>query len=735
MRLPRLATGRSLGWLGVSALLLLGLLAVGSVNTSPVSKTAGEGAGPSKTSEQPVIVWENPPPAQQDTPAAVPQPVSAPQPSPDLIQVATAAPLQGTNMLPVLDQVSKAVSKPAETIPEGLINNRKGTKNPPISPPKAAPFRIMNIAELQRVSVPAQAVLSAHGAIKQIAPVYRPYTRFIWVRESELANFQSVALAMGYISRGPLLYGPKDYPVIDGYLMQVDLQRLAFKLKGNDLQEMVDTWEELQYDPNFALLITKDMVRFLDKETVFNVSVREWKIVDEDKKFVENGKEVKGRWIRPIVVKQVKAEDLKALKNFEVARANGMHIPAAEFTELQHETQSLAPVVSYDYFITRALNSIRDDGLYKEVFGGLYYTFRGIKKGGREKGTDLDALLEQLGVGNIEAGVTFEKLFEKVGTDQRAAIFRSKVTGRPRLVIWFQSPAGRETMGLVFITRDVKSKDVDIGQHPVLNLLEFKFAGSEVIFVLPNGLHGFAIVNAQGDLLDEVPIDIAADRTVPAPHHPRLETRSCIFCHNTTGTALGLQPFGNDVKLMLSSYFNAYGDRAQLDELVADTLNRIDSLYSGSPEAILMKARNDYNYSFLKATGPIEEGGDQTEIVRLATENLMRVYSKHNWETVSPQRALYELGFVAPREHAKDALWILLPPEVSSGDGVIIPEDARIWAIKQGIEINRTDWAFVYPFAAARVQTALGALQKREQSQSPLKENAPGKGVVSKKSN
>jgi hypothetical protein len=61
----------------------------------------------------------------------------------------------------------------------------------------------------------------------------------------------------------------------------------------------------------------------------------------------------------------------------------------------------------------------------------------------------------------------------------------------------------------------------------------FQHAGGEVIYTLPNGLQGYMVVNAAGDRLDEVPLNIARD---PRRRDAVVENAlSCFGCHGTVG--------------------------------------------------------------------------------------------------------------------------------------------------------------------------------------------------------
>ena len=61
----------------------------------------------------------------------------------------------------------------------------------------------------------------------------------------------------------------------------------------------------------------------------------------------------------------------------------------------------------------------------------------------------------------------------------------------------------------------------------------FEHAGGEAIYTLPNGLQGYMVMNAAGQRLNEVPLDIARD---PRRRNGVVENAiSCFGCHGTTG--------------------------------------------------------------------------------------------------------------------------------------------------------------------------------------------------------
>lgn len=511
----------------------------------------------------------------------------------------------------------------------------------------------------------------------QTIPLNRRYAiRYIWLKDAKHA--QAIALTLGYISRQSTIPDPESYTIINKELLRLDAYEEPL--------DYLDTWEKLEFDPTFSLLLTKGTLKFLTTQGIggeaahtIQVNSYEWTYVDKDKEFIQNGKKVAGRWIKKNNPKKLEDTAIE-----DVIRVNPDHINPMDFLLLQDECRTSAPIVTYDYFITRALTSIQDKGIYKKVFGGLYYDFIGIRFQKDGKGSQEDALYESLGVGDGSTG-SAAKIFERIRSDRRAAIFRSNVTGHPRMIEWFPSLVGRDTIGLVFVTHDLKSQDIDIDQHPIYNLLKFNDAAREVIFTKPNGLIGGALYNFKGELQDEVPPDIANDSTIPDPHNKRLESiMSCLACHNVPNDSLGYKPFTNDVA------------KIKLDIVDTDT-DRLRGLYKGNSTQVLMRARDDLAKATLEATGPLKDGGDQTKITSLATEQMVKIQRKYKYDLITPEIALTEMAFDPNKTKLKD---VILP--IPAGE--LIPEDPRIGALLSGVEINRADWALLYSFAMSRVK-------------------------------
>ncbi len=612
---------------------------------------------------------------------------------------------------------------------------------------QAQPKKADQQPPIKHCMTPAEAHAIALLDLRTIPPDDQVFQRYLWAREVAKETVKSEALTLNIISRASVLVRPQT--VGPGYLLRVDLRKYA--PRASDLQDWIDTWEQLQFDPSFNLLLTKDLLEILARqpqESIPRTRIRrtstparqvvgpvktegEWALVDSEPWKDEKGVEYKKRWVwkekqivgpmpQPVLVESGFWDEVlvTSIKDVDVIRLNGQHVDPTTFAALQDMTQSLAPVVEYGYFLTRALTAIQDKGLFKVVYGGLYYDFAGIdtaKKAKKQKATDEDLLFERLGIGDVDKGLTAAKIFNDLRSDQSVAVFRSDVTGKPRGVDIIPSLARRGESSFVSVTHDIKDSDVDVGQHPILNLLNAKDAAREIIFVKTNGLNGYVLFNNKGDRQDEVPPDIAVDRTIPAPHCPRLQPAiGCIRCHGFDGSD-GWKPLKNDVKTLLADKLDVFGDISDGRNAITDTIDRLGGKYMGSPDKILRRGRDDYAENVLRVTGPWEKAKkDQSDIIKIASNEIGDIYSRYNYDLVDAQVALRELGFIVVKEQAIPLLKSLLPPDIESRVFGVIPEDPRLAALKAGLSVNRNDWAMVFSFAAARSQKAISRLPKME---------------------
>lgn len=339
----------------------------------------------------------------------------------------------------------------------------------------------------------------------------------------------------------------------------------------------------------------------------------------------------------------------------------------------------LAPILRADWFIAKVLTTID---------GGRYYDFLGISpQWSQEK-----YLLSR---GASESQVA------QLRSDERAALVRSGITGKPRRIDVFRSAGVRPSVGtgLVSITHDVFDADVsDVRFDPLRNLLDATDRGREIILERANGWHEFTLWDADGRLVDSAPDQLASDHGVPAPHTKRLQSAiSCVRCH---GSHDGWQPFTNDVQQLVGSDgFDIFGDLAAADQ--GDTLRRLAGLYSGNLAEPLRLGRNSYAQNVFAAT---------RQSVPAVSAAVASAHDSYTYDLVDSAAWCRELGLdPAWQGSPETTLRAALPPRN--------PEDPIARLVIAGIPVNRRQAEIVFTDLALR--SAPFVARQREQQQEP----------------
>jgi hypothetical protein len=328
--------------------------------------------------------------------------------------------------------------------------------------------------------------------------------------------------------------------------------------------------------------------------------------------------------------------------------------------------------------------------------GGIYYKLLGLERNPAQ-GTAQDAFFAKFGYDPVAVA--------KLRADQRVAMFKSKVTGRPRRVDFFRGQGVRPDSGtgLGTITFDIAEEDVGPDFDPIRNLLVFKDRAREVIVERANGLHAFALFNDKGELQESAPDKVVKDHTIPVPYPARLQPAiSCLRCH---GPFDGWQPAPNDVKLMLAGYLNVFDDLADKKGIIPDTLDRLAGLYAGDLSKALRRGRDDYSDAVYVVTGG--------QTVPQAAANIAAVFLDYNYTDVDAAMACRELGYSVPADKAIYYLNVILPPLAKDIVG-IAPEDPILGALKVGLKVQRYQWESVYADAAFRVMQTRKVLDKKK---------------------
>lgn len=346
------------------------------------------------------------------------------------------------------------------------------------------------------------------------------------------------------------------------------------------------------------------------------------------------------------------------------------HLKQQEAVALAGLSLSTGAIYRADFLLVKMLSTLE---------GGKYYDFLQVQRKVAINTSPQSVWLSSLGV--------FEATTKSLAADQRTAIFRSGVTGKPRRIDVFYG-LGRGG-NLATITHDVADEDVDAGQHPIRNLLAFDDRGREVIVERPNGTQAFALFDDRGNFVDSVPDNIATDHTVPAPHTKRLQSAiSCIRCH---GPFDGYQPFGNDVQTILRSRLDVFSDLAGNGITREQVIDRLAGLYAGQldvPDGPIGRGRRDYSSAVYRIVGGAY--GDAPSVVTAASDHVSQIFANYRYDVVTPQRAAIELGLsVEPKDGVAGLSQLL-------GDGVGVAVDPIEGTLRAGIAVNRSDFEHVY---------------------------------------
>lgn len=529
------------------------------------------------------------------------------------------------------------------------------------------------------LSVPADAVLLAWDDAQQFPHETAYYFRYVWVQDANQLDRMAGNLAIHLVSNNSVVKRPTEIGA--GYLLRLDVRHYAIFEK--DRKRFLKTWEELRFDPFFNKLVTKDTIKVLELENGEPPTVA----------VVRNGETVHVR--------------LDQLLEGEVARLPAKHLPAKTYLKLRVLLQTEAPVVSLPYVLTRMLTAVKDQGGSATVFSGLYVEFFGLEET-PAKGTALDALLATIGTGD---GIDVEAFFARVPSERRLAMWKSRVTGKPRRVDLL--PAQTVITGAwVSITQDPADGNYSGLSHAMKSLVRLNAAAREVIWATPLELHGFGLYDGKGGLQREAPspvvsAEIYRDRNgASCPHSARLQPAiSCIECHWAKDDAEGFRPLRNDVLTLKQRRGVVPVDDVNLRKQdLYEVQQMLERLYQGDPrrgevEELISRARADLSKAVLRVTGPWPGGrGDQTDVVRLAGAHLVKVYQRYSYEPIDARDALRELGVRPPDKLAEAAA--LFAQLVPAGRY----ETATLEALRAGDEVNRFDWSFEYAFAAERMQ-------------------------------
>jgi mono/diheme cytochrome c family protein len=199
-------------------------------------------------------------------------------------------------------------------------------------------------------------------------------------------------------------------------------------------------------------------------------------------------------------------------------------------------TESKTPLVRIDWFVQAASQP------------PLYHALLGIPGTDRE----LEALLRV----NAEADIEQEQVI-------RAGFNRSGVSQNNRLIERHKSPYGSYWKSYDFGGNVGRQNLFEHPLGPGSDRQYFQHDGGELIFTLPNGLHGYMLVDGRGRRLDKGPIEIVSD-----PKRPDKSVTngvSCMSCHYT-----GMIAKADEIRNVVSANQNAFENADDILALYRD---------------------------------------------------------------------------------------------------------------------------------------------------------------------
>ena len=517
------------------------------------------------------------------------------------------------------------------------------------------------------------------------------FCRYVWIDDGSKRDGSAVMWAMNAaMSRSTTIVHPE--LLSGGRVQRWDMRRLA--PDDDDLLELLELWDS----------------KFLPIEPYFHVTLF------ENEKRTERVKITVPRYRArnpdgTITWYDWKWED-REIPASGTVRDWSLHVGKNLALSLSQFTESEVPIVRHDWLLNYLLSTLD---------GGLYYEFRGIKRNpsnptngnGATTNTAQDAFLASLGASVSQVAA--------LRSDERAAIFRSGVSGKERRIDVFYGVGVRPSQGipLVTLTHDIFDEDRDPNRSPIYNLLDFEDRAVEAIGLLPNGLQVYALFNDRGELQDSVPDNIAIDHTIPASvGTARLQPGiSCIRCH---GPHDGYQPFQNDVQTLLAGTLDVFDDAGDPRLGVDDALDRLAGLYSGDLSEPIRQARNGYSLATYRASG-----GMTVPQVSLAVSE---VYQRYAYDQVTTAQACRDLGYVVEEgPEAVRRFQELLPHLPANLDGIAL-EDPIIGALRVGMPVSRKNWEHVFADASVRSIAAMSGREEQGEQQQQQQPNQPQQG-------
>lgn len=276
---------------------------------------------------------------------------------------------------------------------------------------------------------------------------------------------------------------------------------------------------------------------------------------------------------------------------------------------------------------------------------------------------NLDELASSLGIdirdnivrGNIDRGAVLKS---GVSAQNRLVDRHDLARGAPFWVSYdFAANAGRSNVTRFPLGPRIEDKNY----RYKYNSFAFKEDGSEIIWELDNGLHGYMIVDGKGQRIDRAPASIVWNKALANGNPEVINGATCMGCHMK-----GIRDFSD---VLLSGHAVRDADAMEQILTVVRSRNEMDRL--------IERDRSRYLQQLERAIGPfLKIGGDKDKDISRFPEPVSKVIAKYN-QPLTITDVACELGL-------QDAARLTTSGLGKLGLGVLESTDG---------EIQRTFWA------------------------------------------
>jgi serine/threonine-protein kinase len=250
----------------------------------------------------------------------------------------------------------------------------------------------------------------------------------------------------------------------------------------------------------------------------------------------------------------------------------GIQFDREEALDIQEFTNENIPILRGDWLAAEATTA----PLYNELL---------LNRVGGEDLFNLQAALNVFINNNID-----DEIDTNNGLVARAGFQDSGVSQNNRMIERHEIPAAGNQV--FWISYDF-ANDAD-NENIFVNPLDFDEAGSEVIFSLPNGLHGYLIVNNIGERLNVGPNNVVTDANEPTGEV--FTARSCLRCHDS-----GLNFADDELGAFVASS----------SDFDAATKEAVENLHPEKADFQALLQKDSDNYTAALAAAGVQLGGSE----------------------------------------------------------------------------------------------------------------------------